>query len=582
MEFEKIDENLHKWAFEKAPIELKELKDKYAPLKVIYEYEYENYNKKLDEMVEKNYSKEDEFNWNRPLALELVNEKIRILKHNLDINKIDEKTFRENLDKLSLKTDSQIKFDIVKAQYYSILRENMIKGNGNEEALRKDLNKLGEKYPDVENKVFIYSEIFRSKQREKNFFDYFNAKPLDDFLADKKITEKEYRKELMDAISKGKVQFREAAFLNEKIKNSFVREMEENPRNFDDSAQLRNFYEKFSPENKNKLQEKYLEVLSAKRNKIPVKNLITYLVNLRFENLNLASKVDNLVNDLKNYEKNKNINNFEKNKEIISKFGFEKEDKLFRNPQSTDVEKEETLDKITEKFRSSAITKLKDYAKTFEDGKEKNKIIEKICKLHLENRNENEEMKGVKEANETFEIVMNNLSKEFPSYDVQIKMFKNNVLEENPVPYKEEYEKCREKLNMNLITEDKFRDNLKELIDFYPEKENKIYNEILISLKRENLHNNNEKKFQSNLKTYAKNLEKGKIRDEFIGTLINSTITENSKNEKKFIDKMNSLKNLFPDKKNEIQKMTEDVLIVSKVKVVSGKKEKDKSDSFKR
>lgn len=582
MEFEKIDENLHKWAFEKAPIELKELKDKYAPLKVIYEYEYENYNKKLDEMVEKNYSKEDEFNWNRPLALELVNEKIRILKHNLDINKIDEKTFRENLDKLSLKTDSQIKFDIVKAQYYSILRENMIKGNGNEEALRKDLNKLGEKYPDVKNKAFIYSEIFRSKQREKNFFDYFNAKPLDDFLADKKITEKEYRKELMDAISKGKVQFREATFLNEKIKNSFVREMEENPRNFDDSAQLRDFYEKFSPENKNKLQEKYLEVLSAKRNKIPVKNLITYLVKLRFENLNLASKVDNLVNDLKNYEKNKNINNFEKNKEIISKFGFEKEDKLFRNPQSTDVEKEETLDKITEKFRSSAITKLKDYAKTFEDGKEKNKIIEKICKLHLENRNENEEMKGVKEANETFEIVMNNLSKEFPSYDVQIKMFKNNVLEENPVPYKEEYEKCREKLNMNLITEDKFRDNLKELIDFYPEKENKIYNEILISLKRENLHNNNEKKFQSNLKTYAKNLEKGEIRDEFIGTLINSTITENSKNEKKFIDKMNSLKNLFPDKKNEIQKMTEDVLIVSKVKVVSGKKEKDKSDSFKR
>ena len=51
---------------------------------------------------------------------------------------------------------------------------------------------------------------------------------------------------------------------------------------------------------------------------------------------------------------------------------------------------------------------------------------------------------------------------------------------------------------------------------------------------------------------------------------------------KKFIDKMNSLKNLFPDKKNEIQKMTEDVLAVSKVKVVSGKKEKDKKDSFKR
>jgi len=191
-------------------------------------------------------------------------------------------------------------------------------------------------------------------------------------------------------------------------------------------------------------------------------------------------------------------------------------------------------------------------------------------------------MKGVKEANETFEIVMNNLSKEFPSYDVQIKMFKNNVLEENPIPYKEEYEKCKEKLNMNIISEDKFRDNLKELIDFYPEKENEIYNEILISLKRENLHNNDEKKFQSNLKNYAKNLEKGEIRDEFIGTLINSTITENSKNEKKFIDKMNSLKNLFPDKKNEIQKMTEDVLAVSKVKVVSGKKEKDKKDSFKR
>lgn len=573
MEFEELNENLHKWAFEEAPIELKELKDKYAPLKVIYEYEYENYNKKLDEMVEKNYSKEDEFNWNRPLALELVNEKIRVLKHNLDINKIDEKTFRENLDKLSLKTDSQIKFDIVKAQYYSILRENMIKGNGNEDVLRKDLNKLGEKYPDVENKAFIYSEIFRSKKREKNFFDYFNEKPLDDFLADKKITEKEYRKELMNAISEGKVQFKKAAFLNEKIKNSFVREMEKNPRKFDDNTQLRIFYERFSPENKNKLQEKYLAVLSAKRDEIPIKNLKAYILNLKAENPNLASKVDNLFNDLKNYEKNK---------EIISKFGFEKEDKTFRNPQSTDVEKEESLNKITEKFRSSAVTKLKDYAKTFEVGKEKNKIIEKICKLHLENRNENEEMKGVKEANETFEIVMNNLSKEFPSYDVQIKMFKNNVLEENPIPYKEEYEKCKEKLNMNIISEDKFRDNLKELIDFYPEKENEIYNEILISLKRENLHNNDEKKFQSNLKNYAKNLEKGEIRDEFIGTLINSTITENSKNEKKFIDKMNSLKNLFPDKKNEIQKMTEDVLAVSKVKVVSGKKEKDKNDSFKR
>lgn len=573
MKFEEFNENLHKWAFEEAPIELKELKDKYAPLKVIYEYEYESYNKKLDEMVEKNYSKEDEFNWNRPLALELVNEKIRVLKHNLDINKIDEKTFRENLDKLSLKTDSQIKFDIVKAQYYSILRENMIKGNGNEDVLRKDLNKLGEKYPDVENKAFIYSEIFRSKKREKNFFDYFNEKPLDDFLADKKITEKEYRKELMNAISEGKVQFKKAAFLNEKIKNSFVREMEKNPRKFDDNTQLRIFYEKFSPENKNKLQEKYLDVLSAKRNEIPIKNLKAYILNLKAENPNLASKVDNLFNDLKNYEKNK---------EIISKFGFEKEDKTFRNSQSTDVEKEESLNKITEKFKSSAVTKLKDYAKTFEDGKEKNKIIEKICKLHLENRNENEEMKGVKEANETFEIVMNNLSKEFPSYDVQIKMFKNNVLEENPIPYKEEYEKCKEKLNMNIISEDKFRDNLKELIDFYPEKENEIYNEILISLKRENLHNNDEKKFQSNLKNYAKNLEKGEIRDEFIGTLINSTITENSKNEKKFIDKMNSLKNLFPDKKNEIQKMTEDVLVVSKVKVVSGKKEKDKKDSFKR
>ena len=573
MKFEEFNENLHKWAFEEAPIELKELKDKYAPLKVIYEYEYENYNKKLDEMVEKNYSKEDEFNWNRPLALELVNEKIRVLKHNLDINKIDEKTFRENLDKLSLKTDSQIKFDIVKAQYYSILRENMIKGNGNEDVLRKDLNKLGEKYPDVENKAFIYSEIFRSKKREKNFFDYFNEKPLDDFLADKKITEKEYRKELMNAISEGKVQFKKVAFLNEKIKNSFVREMEKNPRKFDDNTQLRIFYERFSPENKNKLQEKYLAVLSAKRDEIPIKNLKVYILNLKAENPNLASKVDNLFNDLKNYEKNK---------EIISKFGFEKEDKTFRNPQSTNVEKEESLNKITEKFKSSAVTKLKDYAKTFEDGKEKNKIIEKICKLYLENRNENEEMKGVKEANETFEIVMNNLSKEFPSYDVQIKMFKNNVLEENPIPYKEEYEKCKEKLNMNIISEDKFRDNLKELIDFYPEKENEIYKEILISLKRENLHNSDEKKFQSNLKNYAKNLEKGEIRDEFIGTLINSTITENSKNEKKFIDKMNSLKNLFPDKKNEIQKMTEDVLVVSKVKVVSGKKEKDKKDSFKR
>lgn len=577
MKFEELNENLHKWAFEEAPIELKELKDKYAPLKVIYEYEYENYNKKLDEMVEKNYSKEDEFNWNRPLALELVNEKIRVLKHNLDINKIDEKIFRENLDKLSLKTDSQIKFDIVKAQYYSILRENMIKGNGNEDVLRKDLNKLGEKYPDVENKDFIYSEIFRSKKREKNFFDYFNEKPLDDFLADKKITEKEYRKELMNAISEGKVQFKKAAFLNEKIKNSFVREMEKNPRKFDDNTQLRIFYERFSPENKNKLQEKYLAVLSAKRDEIPIKNLKAYILNLKAENPNLASKVDNLFNDLKNYEKNKEIIS-----KFGSKFGFEKEDKTFRNPQSTDVEKEESLNKITEKFKSSAVTKLKDYAKTFEDGKEKNKIIEKICKLYLENRNENEEMKGVKEANETFEIVMNNLSKEFPSYDVQIKMFKNNVLEENPIPYKEEYEKCKEKLNMNIISEDKFRDNLKELIDFYPEKENEIYNEILISLKRENLHNNDEKKFQSNLKNYAKNLEKGEIRDEFIGTLINSTITENSKNEKKFIDKMNSLKNLFPDKKNEIQKMTEDVLAVSKVKVVSGKKEKDKKDSFKR
>lgn len=577
MKFEELNENLHKWAFEEAPIELKELKDKYAPLKVIYEYEYENYNKKLDEMVEKNYSKEDEFNWNRPLALELVNEKIRVLKHNLDINKIDEKIFRENLDKLSLKTDSQIKFDIVKAQYYSILRENMIKGNGNEDVLRKDLNKLGEKYPDVENKDFIYSEIFRSKKREKNFFDYFNEKPLDDFLADKKITEKEYRKELMNAISEGKVQFKKAAFLNEKIKNSFVREMEKNPRKFDDNTRLRIFYERFSPENKNKLQEKYLAVLSAKRDEIPIKNLKAYILNLKAENPNLASKVDNLFNDLKNYEKNKEIIS-----KFGSKFGFEKEDKTFRNPQSTDVEKEESLNKITEKFKSSAVTKLKDYAKTFEDGKEKNKIIEKICKLYLENRNENEEMKGVKEANETFEIVMNNLSKEFPSYDVQIKMFKNNVLEENPIPYKEEYEKCKEKLNMNIISEDKFRDNLKELIDFYPEKENEIYNEILISLKRENLHNNDEKKFQSNLKNYAKNLEKGEIRDEFIGTLINSTITENSKNEKKFIDKMNSLKNLFPDKKNEIQKMTEDVLAVSKVKVVSGKKEKDKKDSFKR
>ena len=577
MEF---DEKNEKWAFEEGPAELKELKNKYAPLKVNYESEYENYNKKLDEMIEKNYSKEDEFNWNRPLALELVNEKIRILKHNLDINKIDEKTFRENLDKLSLKTDSAIKFDIVKAQYYSILRENMIKGNGNEEVLRKDLSKLEEKYPDVKKKAFIYNEILRSKKREKNPPVDFNGKNLDKKLANKQITEQEYRNELIRVISEGKVQFKKATFLNEKIKNSFIREMEENPRIFNDSNQLKNFYEKISPENKNKLQEKYLDVLSAKRNEIPIKNLKTYLIKLSFENLNLASKIDNLVNDLENYEKN--INNFEKNKEIISKFGFEKEDKSFRNPQSTDVEKEETLNKITEKFRSSAVTKLKDYAKTFEDGKEKNKIIEKICNLHLENRNENEEMKGVKEANETFEIVMNNLSKEFPSYDVQIKMFKNNVLEENPVPYKEEYEKCREKLNMNLITEDKFRDNLKELIDFYPEKENEIYNEILTSLKRENFHSNNEKKFQSNLKTYAKNLEKGEIRDEFIGTLINSTITENSKNEKKFIDKMNSLKNLFPDKKNEIQKMTEDVLAVSKVKVVSGKKEKDKSDYFKR
>lgn len=577
MEF---NENLYKWSFEEAPKELKELKNKYAPLKVIYEYEYENYNKKLDEMIEKNYSKEDKFNWNRPLALELVNEKIRILKHNLDINKIDEKTFRENLDKLSLKTDSAIKFDIVKAHYYSILREHMITGNGNEEALRKDLSKLEEKYPDVKKKAFIHNEILRSKKREKNPPVDFNEKILDEKLANKQITEQEYRNELIGFISEGKLQFKKAAFLNEKIKNSFIREMEENPKVFNDSNQLKNFYEKISPENKNKLQEKYLEVLSAKRNEIPIKNLKKYLVNLKFENLNLASKIDNLVNDLENYEKN--INNFGKNKEIISKFGFEKEDKLFRNPQSTDVEKEESLNKITEKFRSSAITKLKDYAKTFEDGKEKNKIIEKICNLHLENRNENEEMKGVKEANETFEIVMNNLSKEFPSYDVQIKMFKNNVLEENPVPYKEEYEKCREKLNMNLITEDKFRDNLKELIDFYPEKENEIYNEILTSLKRENFHSNNEKKFQFNLKTYAKNLEKGEIRDEFIGTLINSTITENSKNEKKFIDKMNSLKNLFPDKKNEIQKMTEDVLAVSKVKVVSGKKEKDKNDSFKR
>jgi hypothetical protein len=388
MKFEELNENLHKWAFEEAPIELKELKDKYASLKVIYEYEYENYNKKLDEMVEKNYSKEDEFNWNRPLALELVNEKIRVLKHNLDINKIDEKIFRENLDKLSLKTDSQIKFDIVKAQYYSILRENMIKGNGNEDVLRKDLNKLGEKYPDVENKDFIYSEIFRSKKREKNFFDYFNEKPLDDFLADKKITEKEYRKELMNAISEGKVQFKKAAFLNEKIKNSFVREMEKNPRKFDDNTQLRIFYERFSPENKNKLQEKYLAVLSAKRDEIPIKNLKAYILNLKAENPNLASKVDNLFNDLKNYEKNKEIIS-----KFGSKFGFEKEDKTFRNPQSTDVEKEESLNKITEKFKSSAVTKLKDYAKTFEDGKEKNKIIEKICKLYLENRNENEEMK---------------------------------------------------------------------------------------------------------------------------------------------------------------------------------------------
>lgn len=570
MEF---NEDLYEWSFEEAPRELKELKDKYAPLKVIHEYEYENYNKKLDEMVEKNYSKEDEFNWNRPLALELVNEKIRILKHNLDINKIDEKTFRENLDKLSLKTDSAIKLDIVKAQYYSILRENMIKGNGNEEALRKDLSKLEEKYSDVKKKAFIHNEILRSKKREKNPSVDFNEKNLVEKLANKQITEQEYRNELIGAISEGKVQFKKAIFLNEKIKNSFIREMEENPRIFNDSNQLKNFYEKISPENGNKLQEKYLDVLSAKRNEIPIKNLITYLVKLKFENLNLDSKIDNLVNDLKNYEKNK---------EIISKFGFEKEDKTFRNPQSTDVEKEESLNKITEKFRSSAVTKLKDYAKTFEDGKEKNKIIEKICKLYLENRNENEEMKGVKEANETFEIVMNNLSKEFLSYDVQIKMFKNNVLEENPIPYKEEYEKCKEKLNMNIISEDKFRDNLKELIDFYPEKENEIYKEILISLKRENLHNSDEKKFQSNLKNYAKNLEKGEIRDEFIGTLINSTITENSKNEKKFIDKMNSLKNLFPDKKNEIQKMTEDVLVVSKVKVVSGKKEKDKKDSFKR
>lgn len=577
MEF---DEKIEKWAFEEGPAELKELKNKYAPLKVIYESEYENYNKKLDEMLEKNYSKEEEMNWNRKFGFELVNEKIRILKHNLDINKIDEKTFREKLDDLSLKTDSQNKFDIVKAQYYSFLREHMIMGNGNEEALRKDLSKLEEKYPDVKKKAFIHNEILRSKKREKNFPVDFNEKLLDEKLANKQITEKEYRNELIGAISEGKVQFIKAAFLNEKIKNSFIREMEKNPRIFNDSAQLRNFYEKISPENKNKLQKKYLDVLSIQNKEKHFKDFKIYLSNLEYENPHLTSKIEKMINDLRNSEKN--INNLEKNKEIISKFGFEKEDKTFRNPQSTDVEKEESLNKITEKFRSSAVTKLKDYAKTFEDGKEKNKIIEKICKLHLENRNENEEMKGVKEANETFEIVMNNLSKEIPSYDVQIKMFKNNVLEENPIPYKEEYEKCKEKLNMNIISEDKFRDNLKELIDFYPEKENEIYNEILISLKRENLHNNDEKKFQSNLKNYAKNLEKGEIRDEFIGTLINSTITENSKNEKKFIDKMNSLKNLFPDKKNEIQKMTEDVLAVSKVKVVSGKKEKDKNVSFKR
>lgn len=184
---------------------------------------------------------------------------------------------------------------------------------------------------------------------------------------------------------------------------------------------------------------------------------------------------------------------------------------------------------------------------------------------------------GVEEANSTFEEEVDALLETYEKFPTAINFIqeKNEQLKYSFVKdeienFQDQFSNLNAKLEKNEISESEYRENLEYLSEEYPEQQKMISFYYLDSIRKEFPSLITQK---AKIKKYAKKQINKEVRENAIENLISIILSERDNNivksgiemaNKKFLNKMKTLTNDFPEKKNDIDLLVKRIVTTSK------------------